>query len=217
MNKIQSAPIPSFHSALLQCLHCCLPLTHSPSTVVCLLFSYFPYHSCCSFFCPHSSMHLSFPLSHFQFLLCCSSGIFAMIILLFFTYLFLPLPPHLPQREVRSPPGSRYSTGTGCWSRRGEGWATSGRAGSASCPGWRAGCGHAAWGRAPAGWSPGRSRPLWHSPPGPLGWDPRLPPGPLLTTAGTHWPLGAVDLSSEPSLEEVKKRPVKQRVSKIQI
>ena len=62
----------------------------------------------------------------------------------FSTYPSLPLLPRLPQWEVHSPPGSRHSSGTGCWSHRGEGWATSGREGSASCPGWPAGCGHGA-------------------------------------------------------------------------
>lgn len=155
---------------------------------------------------PFSLWNTSFPAAlhsvltssiHHLILLCTCSAFLA-----FFTYLSPPLLlPHLPQGDVHSPPGSRCSSGTGCWSHRGGGWATSGRVGSVSCPGWPADCGRGASGQAQAGWSPGQSRPLWHNPLDPLGWGPRRPPGPRPTAAGTHWPRVGAGLPSGLSLE----------------
>lgn len=133
MNKIQSAPIPST-------LHCyntvysTPPLslsssfyflylhTHLPSTVVFTCFLTFhtipaalssvlhPF----TFWSPFPPSPLT--ISPSLFFLCPCNDHFT-----FSTYQFLPLPPHLPQWAVHSPPGSRCSSGTGCWSRRGEG------------------------------------------------------------------------------------------------
>lgn len=192
MNKIQSAPIPStlhrysifivVYSTPALSLHLALHLSLTlvyPSSLLCSLFLH--------------SIHV--PFFPVQFFLCLCSDYHT------FPTHPSPLPPPHPQREVHSPPGSRYSSGTGCWSRRGVGWATSGMAGSASCPGWRVGCGHGAWGQAPAGWSPGQSPPLWRSHPGLRGLGPRLLPGLHLTAAGTHWPPGGAGLPSGLSLE----------------